>query len=86
MQQKKLNMLNNDINDILNYLKFEFKHGTLKNRLAALEEVNEIKRLKEQVKNSAYLILNSENEAIKYDIYTYMYIYILRNIIALESK
>ena len=32
MQQKKLNMLDDEINDILDYLKFEFKHVTLKNR------------------------------------------------------
>ena len=67
MQQKKLNMLDDEINDILDYLKFEFKHVTLKNRLAALEETNKIERLKEQVKNSDYLILNSENETIKYE-------------------
>ena len=55
-------MLNNEI-------KFEFKHGTFKNRLAALEDINKIERLKEQVKDSDFLILNSENEAIKYCLY-----------------
>ena len=45
-------MVNDEINDILDYLKFECKHGTLKNRLVALEEIDKIKRLKEQVKNS----------------------------------
>ena len=67
-------MLNNEI-------KFEFKHGTFKNRLAALEDINKIERLKEQVKDSDFLILNSENEAIKYEKKN-----ILHNIIALESK
>ena len=52
---------------IRDYLKFDFKHRTLKNGLAALEEINKIERLKEQVKNSDYLILNSENEAIEYE-------------------
>ena len=52
---------------IRDYLKLDFKHGTLKNGLAALEEINKIERLKEQVKNSDYLILNSENEAIEYE-------------------
>ena len=56
---------------IRDYLKFDFKHGTVKNGLAALEEINKIERLKEQVKNSDYLILNSENEAIKYEKKTY---------------
>ena len=60
MKQKKLNMLNDEINDILDYLQFEFKYRTLKNRLVALEEINKIERLKEQVKNSDYLILDSK--------------------------
>ena len=46
MEQKKLNMLNDEINDILDYLQFEFKYRTLKNRLVALEEINKIERLK----------------------------------------
>ena len=48
--------------------------------MAALEEINKIERLKEQVKNSDYLILNSENEAIEYEKKN-----ILRHIVALES-
>ena len=52
---------------MLDYLKFEFKHRTLKNRSAAFEEISKIERLKKQVKNSDYLILNSENEVIKYE-------------------
>ena len=62
-----LSMLNDKINDILDYLEFEFKNGTLKNRLVALENKSETKRLKEQVvkMNSDYFLLNSENEAIK---------------------
>ena len=47
MEQKKLNMLNDEINDILDYLQFEFKYRTLKNRLVALEEINKIERLKQ---------------------------------------
>ena len=47
MEQKKLNMLNDEINDILDYLQFEFKYRTLKNRLVALEETNKIERLKQ---------------------------------------
>ena len=31
-------MLNNEINDVLDYLRFEFRRETLENRLAALEE------------------------------------------------
>ena len=73
-------MVNDEINDILDYLKFEFKYGTLKNRLVALEEIDKIKRLKEQVKNSDSLILNSQNEAIKYEkIYIYIYCVILQH-------
>ena len=45
MEQKKLNMLNDEINDILDYLQFEFKYRTLKNRLAALEQINKIEIL-----------------------------------------
>ena len=62
-----LSMLNDKINDILDYLEFEFKNGTLKNRLVALEDKNETERLKEQVvkMNSDYFLFNSENEAIK---------------------
>ena len=56
---------------IRDYLKFDFKHRALKNGLAALEEINKIERLKEQVKNSDYLILNRENEAIEYEKKTY---------------
>ena len=56
---------------IRDYLKFDFKHRTLKNGLTALEEINKIERLKEQVKNSDYLILNSENEGIEYEKKTY---------------
>ena len=47
MEQKKLNMLNDETNDILDYLQFEFKYRTLKNRLVALEEINKIERLKQ---------------------------------------
>ena len=47
MEQKKLNMLNDEINDILDYLQFEFKYRTLKNRLVALEGINKIERLKQ---------------------------------------
>ena len=45
MEQKKLNILNDEINDILDYLQFEFKYRTLKNRLAALEQINKIEIL-----------------------------------------
>ena len=46
MEQKKLNILNDEINDILDYLQFEFKYRALKNRLVALEQINKIERLK----------------------------------------
>ena len=79
--QKNLNMLNNEINDTLDCLKFEFKHETFKNRLAALEEINKIEILKEQVRNSDFLILNSELLKL-----LNMKKNILHNIVALESK
>ena len=44
--KRKLNMLNNEINYILDNFKFKLKHETHKNRLVALEEINKIERLK----------------------------------------
>ena len=44
--KRKLNMLNNEINCILDNFKFKLKHETHKNRLVALEEINKIERLK----------------------------------------
>ena len=64
-------MLNDEINDILDYLQFEFKYRTLKNRLVALEEINKIERLQEQVKNCDYLILDSKTRLLSMKKKTY---------------
>ena len=68
-------MLNEEINDISKNLQFELEHGTLKNRyfkklnrregriklrLSEKEEINEIEKLKEEVKNNEDELLNAE--------------------------
>ena len=76
----KLNLLNDEMNDILEDLEFELKHGTLKNRyfkklnshedeiklrLAGKEEINETERLKEEVINNKDTLSSIDNEILK---------------------
>ena len=76
----KLNLLNDEMNDILEDLEFELKRGTLKNRyftklnshedeiklrLAAKEEINETERLKEEVTNNKDTLSSIDNEILK---------------------
>ena len=76
----KLNLLNDEMNDILEDLEFEIKHGTLKNRyfkklnnhedeiklrLAGKEEINETERLKEEVINNKDTLSSIDNEILK---------------------
>ena len=76
----KLNLLNDEMNDILDDLEFELKHGTLKNRyfkklnshedeikwrLAGKEEINETERLKEEVINNKDTLSSIDNEILK---------------------
>ena len=76
----KSNTLNEEINDISKNLQFELEHGTLKNRyfkklnrregriklrLSEKEEINEIEKLKEEVKNNVDELLNAETEISK---------------------
>ena len=76
----KLNVLNDEINDVLEKLEFELEHGTLKNRylkklnsyedriklrLSAKEEINEIERLKKEVENNEDKLLDAETKISK---------------------
>lgn len=75
----KLNALNDEINNISEKLKFQLKHETLKNRFfkrvntyedekvknISKKEINEIKKLKEEVENNENKLLNAETKTFK---------------------
>ena len=75
----KLNALNDEINNISENLKFQLKHETLKNRFfkrvntyedekvknISKKEINEIKKLKEEVENNENKLLNAKTKTFK---------------------
>ena len=75
----KLNALNDEINNISEKLKFQLKHETLKNRFfkrvntyedekvknISKKEINEIKKLKEEVENNENKLLNAKTKTFK---------------------
>ena len=75
----KLNALNDEINNISENLKFQLKHGTLKSRfvkrvntqedekvkIISKKEINEIKKLKEEVENNENKLLNAKTKTFK---------------------
>ena len=75
----KLNALNDEINNISEKLKFQLKHEILKNRFfkrvntyedekvknISKKEINEIKKLKEEVENNENKLLNAETKTFK---------------------
>ena len=75
----KLNAVNDEINNISENLKFQLKHGTLKNRffkrvntyedekvkIISKKEINEIKKLKEEVENNENKLLNAKTKIFK---------------------
>ena len=75
--------LNDEINDVLKKIEFGLEYGALKNRyfkklnncedriklrLSAKREINEIERLKEEVKNNEHKLLNAETKIFKLSI------------------
>ena len=75
----KLNALNDEIDNISENLKFQLKHGTLKSRffkrantyedekvkIISKKEINEIKKLKEEVENNENKLLNAKTKIFK---------------------